>query len=439
MSVFSKINFNQENYLSWLLALIPISFIAGNMIININVILLIISSIFFFRKDLFKIKFFFLDKLILLYFFLILVSAVINDYYFYSENLSWKGYFGTIIKSLFFLKYLLLYFVLKYLTEKKIINFKLFFVCSTLSVLFVSLDIFFQFFNGSDIFGFVAESRRLAGPFGDELIAGGFIQRFALFSFFLLPIFFSNSNFYKFNKYLMPILFIIFFFGLILSGNRMPTIMFLFLFLLIFIFQKQTRKFLIPFVIIFTLIFSVLFKSNEVIRINFSNFYHQISKIAVLSLERDFFNKDSPQYLKEFSSFYDTWLMNKYIGGGIKNFRYYCHERPNIEPGAKFVCNMHPHNYYLEILTETGVIGFLIITCIFSSVFFSSFIKKYFFNSSIKNNNLIIPFIFLFIAEIFPLKSTGSFFTTGNATYIFLILGIIIGLVRRDNLIENKL
>ena len=237
----------------------------------------------------------------------------------------------------------------------------------------------------------------------------------------------------------MPILFIIFFFGLILSGNRMPTIMFLFSILLIFIFQKQTRKFLIPFVIIFTLIFSVLFKSNEVIRINFSNFYHQISKIAVLSLERDFFNKDSPQYLKEFSSFYDTWLMNKYIGGGIKNFRYYCHERPNIEPGAKFVCNMHPHNYYLEILTETGVIGFLIITCIFSSVFFSSFIKKYFFNSSIKNNNLIIPFIFLFIAEIFPLKSTGSFFTTGNATYIFLILGIIIGLVRRDNLIEIKL
>ena len=65
---------------------------------------------------------------------------------------------------------------------------------------------------------------------------------------------------------------------------------------------------------------------------------------------------------------------------------------------------------------------------------FRSIISKKF---GIKNNNLIIPFIFLFIAEIFPFKSTGSFFTTGNATYIFLILGIIIGLVRRDNSIAK--
>ena len=41
--------------------------------------------------------------------------------------------------------------------------------------------------------------------------------------------------------------------------------------------------------------------------------------------------KAYPQYLREFSTFYDTWLINKYIGGGIKNFRYYCHKRANIE------------------------------------------------------------------------------------------------------------
>ena len=38
---------------------------------------------------------------------------------------------------------------------------------------------------GKDIFGFKPTlPRRLGGPFGDELIAGGFIQRFSLFSFF---------------------------------------------------------------------------------------------------------------------------------------------------------------------------------------------------------------------------------------------------------------
>jgi hypothetical protein len=46
--------------------------------------------------------------------------------------------------------------------------------------------------------------------------------------------------------------------------------------------------------------------------------------------------------------------------------------------------------------------------------------------------------MFLFITEIFPLKSTGSFFTTGSTTYLFLITGILIGLARKDILIEIK-
>jgi O-antigen ligase len=99
---------------------------------------------------------------------------------------------------------------------------------------------------------------------------------------------------------------------------------------------------------------------------------------------------------------------------------------------------MHPHNYYLEILTETGVIGFILIVAIFLIILFMSFYKKYISQTSFKENNLIIPFIFLFIAEIFPLKSTGSFFTTGNTTYLFLIMAILIGLINQNNLIEKK-
>ena len=153
------------------------------MIININIILLISSAIVLFKKDVFKLKIFFLDKLIFAYFFIILITAVINDFYFFSERISWKGYFSTILKSVFFLKYLLLYVVMRFLTEKNIFQFKKFFILSTLAVLFVSFDIFFQFLSGKDIFGFTGQGRKLSGPFGDELIAGGFIQRFSLFAF----------------------------------------------------------------------------------------------------------------------------------------------------------------------------------------------------------------------------------------------------------------
>ncbi len=442
MSFFSKINFNKENYFNLLLAFFPLSFIAGNMIININIILLILSAIIIFKKTLFKIEYFLLDKLIFLFFFLILFNGTYNDLQLYIHDRKfsdWRGGFETVKKSLFFLKYLLLYLSLRFLIEKKIINLKLFFITCSISSLFVCFDIFYQYNFGQDIFGYqtFGSGRKLGGPFGDELIAGGFIQRFSLFSFFVLPLFFSNIS-KLLSKYLIPILFIIFLVGITLSGNRMPLILFVFSISLILLFNKQVRKYFLPFIIIFTLLFSIIFNFNLEVRTNFQNFYKQVSKITLIVLNKDLGYQRVPQYFKEFSSFYDTWLLNKYIGGGVKNFRYYCHIRPNIDRNSDFICNMHPHNYYLEILTETGLIGFLFCLSIFILTIYISLIKKYFLNSPLNKNNIIVPFIFLFLVEIFPLKSTGSFFTTGNTTYIFLIMAILVGIIRNENSIEKK-
>jgi len=442
MKLFSTSDKFEKNYFSSLLALIPISFIAGNLIININIVLIVLSALIFFRKNLFNLRYYFLDKGIFVFFLLILITGLYNDYIlykFYNDYSVLRGVFGTTLKSIFFLKYLLLYLSLRFLIEKKIISLKLFFLSSTIASLFVCFDIFFQFKFGKDIFGFETfNDNKLGGPFGDELIAGGYLQRFSIFAFFLLPFFYPKKS-VKLTKYLLPILFLIFIIGIILSGNRMPLILFLFTIILITIFNKQIRKYLIPFIVIFSLVFTIILKSNVQIRHNFLSFYNQISKISVAIINKDFNNKNNPQYLKEFATFYDTWRMSKYIGGGIKNFRYYCHFRDSIDKTSKFKCNMHPHNYYLEILTETGLVGFFIILFIFSSILYLTLYRKYFSNSELNKNNFIIPFIFLFITEIFPIKSTGSFFTTGSTTYLILIIAILIGIVRRHYSIENKL
>ena len=62
------------------------------------------------------------------------------------------------------------------------------------------LDIF-----GKDIFGFETSDsiRKLSGPFGDELIAGGYIQRFSIFTFFLIPFFFNSKNTKKYLRFIL--------------------------------------------------------------------------------------------------------------------------------------------------------------------------------------------------------------------------------------------
>ena len=423
------------NYLNTLLALIPISFIAGNLIINLNIILVIISTIFIYKNKLFEIKLFFFDKLLILFFVLIILTGLVNEL----ELLDFRknnnmDLYSSFIKSLFFLKYLFFYFCLRFLCEKENINLKFFFITSLCCVIFVSFDLFYQYIFGHDIFGFKQEGvRKLSGPFDDELIAGGYLQRFSLFAFFTIPLFFKSFH----NKNLFLIIFFLFLItltGIILSGNRFPLILFLLSICLTLLFEKQSRKYFIKSLISFFVVFFLIFNFSNTVNKNFKSFYNQINVIGMTIVKGDFNKASAPTYLKEFYSSYHTWSLNKFIGGGIKNFRLYCHFRKD---SSVHKCNMHPHNYYLEILTETGVIGFVNISIIFSILIYLSFYKKYFKKTSLINNNLIIPFIFLFLIEIFPIRSSGSFFTTGNAVYVFMLIGIIIGHIRKNETIEN--
>ena len=143
MYLTSKFQSQKSLYLSLLLALMPLSFIAGNMIININLILLTVSSLIIFGKNIFKVKYYLIDKLLIFFFSFLLFTALFNDLSTLNK-LTWREpRFATTIYSLLFLKYLVFYLVLRFLVEKEIINFKYFFVSCSLATLFVCFDIFF--------------------------------------------------------------------------------------------------------------------------------------------------------------------------------------------------------------------------------------------------------------------------------------------------------
>ena len=130
-----------------------------------------------------------MDKLIILFFVFILFTGIYNDitlYIKHNEYSTFRGYTVTTIKSFFFLKYLFLYFSIKYLIKKDFLSLKFFFITCSFASVFVCLDILFQLNFGRDVFGFEApkDLRKLGGPFGDEFIAGGFIQDSQFFPFF---------------------------------------------------------------------------------------------------------------------------------------------------------------------------------------------------------------------------------------------------------------
>ena len=131
----------------------------------------------------------------------------------------------------------------------------------------------------------------------------------------------------------------------------------------------------------------------------------------------------------------DTWKKNIILGNGIKSFRVDCSKLQGAEYNLgedlyKFkknrLCSNHPHNYYLEILTETGIVGFFIfLTLVLLFIFFILKNLKVFKKNNIENFILLASTISL-ILEIIPFKVSGSIFTTNNTTYIILLLAIIL-------------
>ena len=127
------------------------------------------------------------------------------------------------------------------------------------------------------------------------------------------------------------------------------------------------------------------------------------------------------------------WKEQPLTGFGFKSFRVKCWdmlakdnaEREITPRPQNIACANHAHNYYLEFLSEAGIIGTSLMIIFFLILLKNSFfhVKKY-----IQKTNteliLLLPVIINIFIEIWPVKSSGSFFTTWGATFFWLNVGI---------------
>ena len=168
-------NLYLEKIVNFLFYFFPISFILGSLILNLNLFLLIIVSLLFIYKSKYYFKLNYSNVFLTLFFTFIIFTSFINIE---SNN------YDNAIKSIFLLRFLILYFIIELLLINNKLDLKNFFIISLTFTVFVSLDVIFQYIFGYDIFGYLPWDGMIAGPFEHEAIAGSFIQRFALFSIF---------------------------------------------------------------------------------------------------------------------------------------------------------------------------------------------------------------------------------------------------------------
>ena len=124
------------------------------------------------------------------------------------------------------------------------------------------------------------------------------------------------------------------------------------------------------------------------------------------------------------------WLEQPLFGFGLKSFRIKCWKLSDRD-GSR-ACATHAHNYYLELLSEAGLIGTSLMIIFFLILFKDSlyFLIKH--HQTIKPEKLLlIPIIIVFFLEIWPIRSAGSFFTTGNATLFWLNTAILLSVLQK--------
>ena len=424
-----NINNINLNIINIIFIMFPLSFIFGNFYINLNVIFLIFFGFIFYKEKIIKFKIDFIDKIVIIFFFYTFITLAINIFEGYLAN----EIFSKLIisKTFMYLRYLIFYLVLRVLVSQNILRLDWFSKICSIFAIFVCLDIFIQYYFGKDIFGIepvkaltdgIFIARHYSGLFREEYIAGGYLQKFSLFCFFL-PFIIKKKIFYKI---LIQSSFLLFFiFGIILSGNRMPFFLFILAFFLYLLLDKSLRKHIFIFFIITFLSFILSYKIFPQVSYNMSNFYYNGQKLVktffIKDLTEEPFETWNSPYVTEFYCFKYNWKRNPIFGGGIRSFR------------DTAGCGSHPHNYYFEILTELGVVGLSIILFLVFSILYRYFVNinsTFQSNLNLKNSELnILPFFLVLVVEFFPLRTSGSFFSTGNSTIIFFFLAIFVSFI----------
>ena len=417
----NKEKFIFHSFPVFLFSLMPFFLITGPFLSDLSISLITMLFLIYCYKQknfsYFKNKYFYIFTIFWLY---LIINSLVNNF-----NLD------SLKISLFYFRYGVFVIAITALLEFNDDFIKYFFYCIFICFLALVLDGFYQYFTGENILGFKA-SVRISSFFGEEKILGSYLSR-------IWPIFFGLSIFIlnkKSNLFILFILLFIFSEALIfISGDRTAFFYINLSAIFIILFSQNLLKLrLFTLLSSFALLLIISFINpsakervidQTISQMNLLDEDKEInlttenkSKNSIKQQEMYIFSKEHTHH---YITAYRMYLDNKVLGVGVKNFRKFCDDEKYIE--SSLSCATHPHNTYIQILSETGVTGFsfLLITL----VYFLMYVCKHLI-LKFKNKNYFNDFEICILSGIaiflWPFAPTGNIFN--NWLSITMVLNL---------------
>ena len=285
--------------------------------------------------------------------------------------------------------------------DKSILTFFYYALVLCFSVLVI--DGYIQYFTGVNLTGFKISGIRVSSFFGDELIMGSYLSRLfpLLFALFLV------KKKQKYEIYFIGALFILVDVLIFMSGERSAFFFLNLSTVFIIILIKEYQKFrLVTFIIAIICVFILSLYSTNLSQRMFKGPAEDMGLVKS-SKEAVIFSKAHDSLIR---TAYNMFKDQPLLGHGPKMFRIICKDEKyatGINP-----CMTHPHNFYIQLLAETGIIGFLFLLSALVYVVYTAL--RQFKSIILKEKRPLSDYQVCLLAGIlitvWPLTTNGNFF-----------------------------
>ncbi len=396
------------NFLCIIITILPLSLITGPFIPDLSITL--VGLFFLFLSITYNLKKYYTSNFSKFFLFFYIV---LNFTSFFSVDI-----IQSFKISFVYFRYFLFSLALWFLIEVKKDLLKNLLKSISIAMFILVIDGFYQFYFGKNILGWEIIDTRVSSFFKDELILGSYLSRMFPILFALCIINFKNFFQKKINFFLIFFLLSSIEVLTFLSGERAA-----------FFYINLSAIYLIIMMSNFKLLrlFSLCFAFIVIILItNINSIYKEriidqtINQLG--SGEQKFIF--SEEHTNHYLSGYKMFLNNKITGIGPRMFRANCHldeYKTSFES-----CTTHPHNNYVQILTESGLLGIVILIIpfvLFVYYSFKHFILKFIFKKTLFSD-FQLSLMSCFLITLWPLVPTGDFYNNWLNIIYYFPLGI---------------